>query len=259
MKKTALVTGGDRGIGRAIAIKLASMGNYVIINYRKREEKARETLEILKTNGWDGEVVKADISNKADVENMARKIKESVDGVDILVNNAGVGFASRFIDIDYDSWQRQIQTNLTGSFYTTKLLVRNMIKKRWGRIIFISSIAGIHGVMFLSAYSASKAGIIGLAKSLAIELAEFSITVNVVAPGFVGTKLGSSYFGWLESIGYKKPLESYLSYVPSHRLAEEEEIANIVGFLSSNEGSGITGQVIAVDAGSSLISGFVKK
>ncbi|AFZ71227.1 dehydrogenase of unknown specificity, short-chain alcohol dehydrogenase like protein [Caldisphaera lagunensis DSM 15908] len=255
----ALVTGGDRGIGKAIAIKLSSQNIFTIISYRKREEEAISTLNYIKSKNGKGDMIKADISNKEDVEKMANYIKEKYGGIDILINNAGVGFTSKFTDLSYDSFVKQIQTNLIGSFYVTRLLIDNMINKKWGRIIFMSSIAGIFGAEYLTAYSSAKAGLIGLAKSLAIELAKHNITVNVVAPGFVETKLGKSYFEWLDSIGYKESEKMYLSSIPSNRLATEEEVASLVSFLVSEDASGITGQVIGVDAGASLTPGSVFK
>lgn len=257
--KYALITGGDRGIGRSIALKLSSQNIFTIISYRKREDEAITTLNYIKSKNGQGDVIKADISNKEDIEKMANYIKEKYGGIDILINNAGVGFSSKFVEISYESFVKQIQTNLIGSFYVTKLLIDNMIKKKWGRIVFMSSIAGIFGAEYLTAYSAAKAGLIGLAKSLAIEMAKNNITVNVVAPGFIETKLGKSYFEWLDSIGYRESEKNYLSIIPSNRLASEEEVASLVSFLVSEEASGITGQVIGVDAGASLTPGSVYK
>ncbi|MDP8003238.1 MAG: SDR family NAD(P)-dependent oxidoreductase, partial [Caldisphaera sp.] len=127
--KVALVTGGDRGIGRAIVIRLSSPSVFTIISYRKREDEAKSTLDYIKSRNGQGDVIKADISSKEDVENMVNYIKKKYGGIDILVNNAGVGFSSKFNDLTYDSWFKQIQTNLTGSFYITKLLIDNMINK----------------------------------------------------------------------------------------------------------------------------------
>lgn len=251
--KVALITGSSRGIGRAIAIKLASMGAKVGINYRRRYDEAKKTLEIIKENGGEGEIFKADVSKKEDVKTLVEKIRSNLGPITILVNNVGLGIASPFLEMSEKHWDKQIEVSLKSVFLVTREVLNDMINEKWGRIINISSIAGIKGLKYLSAYSAAKAGVIALSKVLAMELAEYGITVNVIAPGFVNTDMAMSFFQWLKDRGEKEPLKKFLKWgTLTHQLVEPETIAEIVGYLVLPTSSNITGQLFIIDSGENL-------
>lgn len=253
--RVALVTGGDRGIGRAIALRLARMGADVAITYRRREAEALEVVRLIQSQGRRSLSLGLDLSSPRQAREVAGAAREALGPISVLVNNAGVGFASPFTEVTQESLERQVLADLVGPYALTQEAIRDMLAARWGRIIFVSSVAGLNGVEFLSAYSAAKAGLIGLARSLAAEVARYGVTVNVVAPGFVGTRLGLSYFQWLDEMSGRQQgdsLRRYLERAPPGRLVTEEEVAAVVAFLASPEASGVSGQVIAVDAGASL-------
>jgi 3-oxoacyl-[acyl-carrier protein] reductase len=230
--KTALVTGGSRGIGRAIALELARAGAEVVVGYRSGAEEAEA---VAKEAG--GRAVEADVS---DPEQAKRLVEEAGD-LDILVNNAGLtrdGLLARMPD---DDWRDVIETNLSSVFYTCRAVTRGMMKKRAGSIVNVSSIVGVHGNWGQTNYGASKAGIIGFTKSLARELGSRSVRANVVAPGYVNTRL--------TDVLPEEAQQAMLANTPLGRLGEPEDIAGAVRFLCSDEAAFITGEVLLVDGG----------
>jgi 3-oxoacyl-[acyl-carrier protein] reductase len=230
--KTALVTGASRGIGRAIAVELASAGAAVVVGYRSGKDEA-EAL----ASDVGGRAVAADVSNPGDA---ARLVEEAGD-VDILVNNAGLtrdGLLARMSD---DDWRVVLETNLSSVFYTCRAVCRPMMKKRAGAIVNISSIVGVHGNWGQTNYAASKAGIIGFTKSLARELGSRNVRANVVAPGYVKTQL--------TDVLPEEATQAMLQNTPLGRLGEPEDIAGAVRFLCSDEAAFITGEVMLVDGG----------
>ena len=186
-KKTALVTGASKGIGRAISIRLAEMGINVAVNYNTSSSQAEDLVKTLQKMGVDSFAIKADVSQLDQVEKMINQVNETWGGIDILINNAGIIDDNLLIRMSIEAWDRVIATNLNGTFYCTKAVIRNMIKQRWGRIINIGSVVGIRGNIGQSNYSASKAAIIGFTKSLAKEVAKRGVTVNTVTPGYIST------------------------------------------------------------------------
>ncbi len=251
-----LVTGASKGIGRAIAVRLAKSCATIAVNYRRDKEGALETLRQVKEAGSDGIIVQADVSKEEDIARMRKEIHESIGKIQILISNAGVGYAIPFLEMPTDLFDKQIAVNLRGAFLVSKMFVNDMIESGWGRIVFLSSIAGLTGAEYLSAYSAAKAGIIGFARALALELSRYKITVNVVAPGFVGTRLGLSYFKYL---GEKLGIDLYEKYLTDRtltgELSSEDEVAEVVYLLARRNVSNITGQVYVIDAGTIISSG----
>jgi 3-oxoacyl-[acyl-carrier protein] reductase len=230
--KTALVTGGSRGIGRAIALELARAGAAVTVSYRSGREEAEE---VAREAG--GRAVQADVS---DAEEAKRLVGEAGD-VDIVVNNAGVTRDGVFVRMSDEDWNEVIQTNLNGCFHTCRAAVRGMMKRRAGSIVNISSIVGVHGNPGQANYSASKAAIIGFTKALARELGVRGVRANVVAPGYIDTRLTQVIADELK--------ELMLGNTPLGRFGQPEDVAGAVRFLCSDEASFITGEVLLVDGG----------
>ena len=239
MSKTAIVTGGSRGIGRATAIELSKMGMNVAVIFHGNQEKADETVAACKANGVEAIAIKCDVKVMAEVQ--IENVMETFGSVDVLVNNAGVtkdGLLLRMSEEDFDA---VIDTNLKGCFLFSKVCASIMMKQRSGKIINIASIVGLQGNAGQANYAASKAGIIGFTKSLAKELGSRGITVNAVAPGFVETDM--------TDVLSDKVKEAFLNMVPLKRTAKPEDIANAIGFLASEKADYITGQVLTVDGG----------
>lgn len=241
MSKTAVITGGSRGIGRAIAIKLAKDGFNTAIIYQGNEEKALETKAICEESGVKSLVYKCDVSDYAAAEELCKTIVNDFGSIDVMVNNAGItrdGLMIRMKEEDFDS---VIATNLKGCFNFTKAAGSIMLKQKSGRIVNISSVSGLLGNAGQVNYSASKAGVIGLTKSAARELASRGITVNAIAPGYVQTDM--------TDVLSDKVKEALLNQIPLKRYGDPEDIANAVSFLASDNASYITGQVLSVDGG----------
>ena len=231
--KKALVTGGSRGIGAAIVRKLSQAGAFVYINYRASEEEAKRLLEDI---GGKGELLRFDVGNLKEVEEALKGID-----VDILVNNAGITEDALLLRLSLDSLEKVLKVNLMGAIWVSKLVLRSMLKKRWGRVINISSVVGLSGNPGQVAYASSKAGLIGFTKSLAKEVSVRGITVNCVAPGFIETDMTSGFS--------EDERRSILSQIPAGRVGSPEDVANLVVFLSSDLASYITGEVINVSGG----------
>lgn len=239
--KIAVITGAGRGIGRAIALQFASKGAKVVVNYRNSITQVEELLLAIKDAGGDAIAVQADVSIEEDVKKLLDEAVKHYGRLDILVNNAGItkdGLLIRMTEEDYDS---VLDINLKGTFLCVKHAASIMLKQRSGKIINISSIIGITGNVGQVNYAASKAGVIGLTKSAARELATRGITVNVVAPGFIQTDMTDHL--------PEKVKEASLASIPLKRLGTAEEVANAVSFLASDEANYITGQVLQVDGG----------
>lgn len=238
--KYALVTGGSRGIGRACCLKLAETGHYVIINYHSNQEEAEKTLALLREKGGDGEIMRFDVSSQTEVEEALNKwtgIHEG-DYISVVVNNAGIRRDALIMWMKDDEWNEVLNTNLNSFLYVTRLLIKDMLLSKFGRIINIVSLSGLKGLPGQANYSAAKAGVIGATKAMAQEVAKKKVTVNAVAPGFIRTDMTSD----MDENQLK-------AMIPAGRFGTPEEVAGIVGFLASEEASYITGAVINVNGG----------
>jgi 3-oxoacyl-[acyl-carrier protein] reductase len=236
--KTALVTGGSRGIGRAICVELALFGCHVIVNYKSNEQAALETVSIIEKNGGTAEISKFDVSVADETVNTIETLIKKHDCIDILVNNAGITSDGLFVMMQDKDWHSVIDTSLSGFFNCTKPVLKKMIRKRSGSVITISSVAGLMGNRGQANYAAAKAGLIGASKSLSSEISRLGIRVNVVAPGLIDTDM----------IG-EAPVEQIKNIIPMARIGKPEEVAKVVRFLCSEDSSYITGQVISVNGG----------
>lgn len=240
-KKVAIVTGGSRGIGRSICIALAEQGIQIITCYVHGSEQALETVKACEDKGVKAMAIKADVADAKDVEALFAMVKENFGTIDILVNNAGITKDDLLLRMTEEKFSQVIDTNLKGAFYCTKEAAKMMLKKHAGKIIFISSVVGVHGNAGQSNYAASKAGLIGFAKATAKELGSKNITANVVAPGFMETDMTAALS--------EEASKSYVQQIPLRRLGKAEDVANAVTFLVSDQANYMTGQVLMVDGG----------
>ena len=238
--KCALVTGGSRGIGRAICLKLAAQGYYTLINYKSNTEQANQTLDLIKKSGGNGELMPFDVSDKDGLRQTIESwIETNPDKhIEVLVNNAGIRDDSLLAWMADEQWDNVLKTNLDSFFHVTRLVLNGMMTRKYGRIINIVSLSGIKGLAGQTNYSAAKAGVIGATKALAQEIARQGITVNALAPGFIKTDM-------TEGLDEKQ----LKMLIPARRFGQPEEVAAAVAFFASAESSYITGQVLSVNGG----------
>lgn len=242
--RVAIVTGGGRGIGRAVAVRLAKEGANVAITYRSNDAAAEAAAEEVRAAGAQCEIFQGDVATPEDVAALFEGVGEALGRVEILVNNAGLTRDNLMMRMKESEFDEVLRTNLKGTYLCTRAALRPMIRARWGRIVNISSVVGLVGNAGQANYAASKAGIIGFTKSVAREVAQRGITANVVAPGYVETELTQSLTDDIK--------DQIKSQVPAGRFAEAEEVAGVVAFLAGEDAGYVTGQTLAVDGGMTM-------
>ena len=242
--RVALVTGGSRGIGRACALSLGEAGHAVAVNYARNDAAAKETVEQITSTGGSAVAVQADVSDSDSVTAMFEQVSDELGPVEVLVNNAGITRDGLLLRMGEADWHDVLETNLSSVYLCTKAAMRSMVRRRWGRIISLSSVAGISGNPGQANYAASKAGVIGFTKSIAKEVGARGITANVVAPGFIATDM-------TDALG-EDAMEAAVETIAVGRLGDPRDVASVVTFLASDAASYITGQTITVDGGLAL-------
>ncbi len=239
--RVALVTGASRGIGRAVAERLAADGYHAVLTYRADAAGAEAAVEAIRVAGRSGEAVKCDVTSAADISALADRLDKEREGIDVLVNNAAVLKNGLFALMPDANWSLVMETAIGGTYRTTKAFVRGMLRRRWGRIVNVSSLAAFSGSAGQTNYSAAKGAIVAFTKSLAAEVGPFGVTVNAVAPGFVETEMISFLT--------KEAREDFLKRVPVARFGRPEDIAPFVSFLCTDGASYLTGQTVRIDGG----------
>ena len=239
--KCALVTGGSRGIGRAVCLELARQGTRVAVNYAGNAAAAEETVKACQDLGAEAFAIQADVADAAACDAMVKEVLARFGRVDILVNNAGVTRDGLMLTMKESDWDTVLDTNLKGAFQCMKAVYRPMMKQKYGRVVNLSSIVGVRGNAGQANYAASKAGLIGLTKSMAKELAARNVTVNAVAPGFIDTDMTAAL--------PEKAREALLASIPMGRLGQAEDVARAVAFFAGDDSAYVTGQVLCVDGG----------
>ncbi|MBA14432.1 MAG: 3-oxoacyl-[acyl-carrier-protein] reductase [Chloroflexi bacterium] len=242
--KTALVTGASKGIGKASALKLASMGANVAVNYYSSKNEALDTVKQIKSLGVDSIAIQANVGKLDEVDLMISEVTNKFEKIDILVNNAGIIHDGLLLRMSDDAWAKVIDTNLNGTFYCSRAAIKLMFKSKWGRIINIGSVVGLRGNVGQTNYSASKAAINGFTFALAKEVATRNITVNTITPGYINTDT-------VEVLSDKQK-EAIMSWIPMQKFGDVEDISNMVGYLASNSARYITGQTISIDGGMAI-------
>lgn len=244
ISRVALVTGGSRGIGRSIAEQLAASGHRVAINFVSNETAAAEVVAAIEAGGGTAVAVRGDVGDEASVDALISEVQENLGPIEILVNNAGITRDDLLMRMKPDAWDSVMQTNLRSVYLCSRAVMRGMLRGRWGRIISLSSVAGVYGNPGQANYAAAKAGIIGFTMSLAKEIGSRGITVNAVAPGFIATDMTAALGdGVADAVAEK---------ITVGRLGRPEEVASAVGYLASEDASYITGQTVVVDGGLAL-------
>jgi 3-oxoacyl-[acyl-carrier protein] reductase len=238
--KFALVTGGSRGIGKAICLKLAEAGYHILINYQSNEEEAKKTAALIEANGVTAQLMKFDVSKEAEVNAVLGTWMEANKdkAIEVLVNNAGIRKDNLLMWMSNDEWHKVMDIAVDGFFYVTRLIIKDMLVKKYGRVVNITSLSGLKGLPGQTNYSASKAAVIGATKALAQEVGRRGVTVNAVAPGFIKTEM-------IEGINEK----DFKALIPVARFGDVNEVADVVAFLASPKASYITAQVISVNGG----------
>ena len=242
--KTALVTGASKGIGKASALKLASMGANVAVNYYSSKNEALDTVKQIKSLGVDSIAIQANVGKLDEVDLMISEVTNKFEKIDILVNNAGIIHDGLLLRMSDDAWAKVIDTNLNGTFYCSRAAIKLMFKSKWGRIINIGSVVGLRGNVGQTNYSASKAAINGFTFALAKEVATRNITVNTITPGYINTDT-------VEVLSDKQK-EAIMSWIPMQKFGDVEDISNMVGYLASNSARYITDQTISIDGGMAI-------
>jgi len=241
--KIAIVTGGGQGIGKEICLRLAENEAKIVI-FDVKEELSQEVAREIRAKGGSSLAFKVDVTKYEEVNEATRRVIDKFKGIDILINNAGITKDSLLLRMKEEDWNRVLQVNLNGAFNCLKAVLRSMVKQKYGRVVNISSVIGIRGNIGQANYSASKAGIIGLTKSLAREVGRYGITVNAVAPGFIDTTMTRRL--------NKEAVDTIISQVPLQRMGKPGEVASLVSYLVSEEAAYITGEVIKIDGGMAM-------